>query len=267
MEIVITNDDGIWAPGLRTLERVLRDFGHNIYVVAPLTEQSAVGHAVTLSSPLKVKKVRQGNFFGFGISGTPVDCVKLALGTVLSFQPDLLISGINAGANVGVDILYSGTVAAATEAALAEVPSMAVSIDDFHPVDLNEQAEFVANFIQKQDWHNIPLGRVLNLNFPLCPLNDCLGVKLCRQTQAVYEDWYDQRIDPRGNPYYWLCGEILPERLEPDSDRHLLTQGYITLTPLRFDFTDWELLQTLYIPNRIGLETPKNKSEFNQDPI
>jgi 5'-nucleotidase len=245
MEIVVTNDDGIWAPGLRTLEMVLRKHGHNVYVVAPLTEQSAVGHAVTLSSPLRIKKVRDGQFFGFGISGSPVDCVKLALGTVLSFKPDLLVSGINAGANVGVDILYSGTVAAATEAALAEVPSMAVSIDDFHPVELNEQAEFVARFIKEQDWHHFPVRRVLNVNFPSCPFSQALGIKACPQTQAVYEDWYDERIDPRGNRYYWLCGEILPERLEPDSDRALLSQGYITLTPLRFDFTDHTVLRTL----------------------
>ncbi len=266
MEIVITNDDGIWAPGLRNLDQVLRDYGHNVYVVAPLTEQSSVGHAVTLSSPLKVRKVREGNFLGFGISGTPVDCVKLALGTVLSFQPDLLISGINAGANVGVDVLYSGTVAAATEAALAKIPSLSVSVDDFHPVDLTEQAEFVVNFIQNQDWHDIPTGRVLNLNFPLCPLSQALGFRLCRQTRAVYEDWYDERIDPRGNPYYWLCGEILPEKLEPDSDRHLLTQGYITLTPLRFDFTDWDLLKTLNVPTQGVIDTVINKRKADKDP-
>ncbi len=245
MDIILTNDDGIWALGLRTLEKKLRQAGHNLHVVAPLTEQSAVGHAVTLSSPLRIKKVNDRDFHGYGISGTPVDCVKIALGTVLSFRPELLISGINCGANVGVDVLYSGTVAAATEAALANIPALAVSIDDFHPSSLEEQAEFVTNYIQDLNWRSLPPKRVLNLNFPSCKIQDSKGLKVCPQTQAVYEDWYEQRTDPRGNSYYWLCGEILSQNLEPDTDRTLLTQGYITLTPLTFEFTDWELLKKL----------------------
>lgn len=245
MDIVLTNDDGIWAVGLRALYSELLKAGHKVTVVAPLTEQSAVGHAVTLSSPLRVKEVNQNNFKGYGISGTPVDCVKIALGTVLSFEPDLLISGINSGANVGVDILYSGTVAAATEAALAGIPALAVSIDEFRPVDLDQQAEYVARFVQDIDWPRIPRRRVLNLNFPKCSLDQTRGLRICPQTQAVYEDWYDKRIDPRGGPYYWLCGEILPQNLEADSDRSLLSQGYLTLTPLTFDFTDHGFLDQL----------------------
>jgi len=245
MDIVLTNDDGIQAVGLRALYRKLVQAGHTVSVVAPMTEQSAVGHAVTLSSPLRVTEVKEDHFHGFGISGTPVDCVKIALGTVLSFEPQLLISGINSGANVGVDILYSGTVAAATEAALAGIPALAVSIDDFKPVDCEEQAAFTVDFVDRHDWADLPGRRVLNLNFPRCSLKESKGLKICAQTQAVYEDWYDQRIDPRGRPYYWLCGEILPENLEPDSDRALLTAGFITLTPLTFDFTDQELLGRL----------------------
>jgi len=245
MDIVLTNDDGIWAVGLRALYSELLKAGHKVTVVAPLTEQSAVGHAVTLSSPLRVKEVNQNNFQGYGISGTPVDCVKIALGTVLSFEPELLISGINSGANVGVDILYSGTVAAATEAALAGIPALAVSIDEFRPVNLDQQAEYVARFIQDIDWPRIPRRRVLNLNFPKGPLDQARGLRICPQTQAVYEDWYDKRIDPRGGPYYWLCGEILPQNLEEDSDRCLLSQGYLTLTPLTFDFTDHGFLDQL----------------------
>ena len=245
MEIILTNDDGIWAPGLRALEKALRHAGHNVHVVAPSSQQSAVGHAVTLSSPLRIKKVKENNFSGYAITGTPVDCVKIALGTVLSFQPDLLISGINNGPNVGVDVLYSGTVSAATEAALAKIPALAVSINEFHPRDLTGHAEYVVNFIQNQDWKGIPPQRVLNLNFPYCSLEESKGLKFCPQTKAVYEDWYEKRVDPRGNPYYWLCGEILPENLEPDTDKTFLDQGYITLTPLAFDLTDWELLNNL----------------------
>jgi 5'-nucleotidase len=251
MDIILTNDDGIWAVGLRALDKKLRQAGCNVHVIAPLTEQSAVGHAVTLSSPLRTKHVEENNFKGIGVSGTPVDCVKMALGTVFRFKPDLLISGINSGANVGVDVLYSGTVAAATEAALAGVPAMAVSIDDFNPKDLEAQAAFTSRLIHRLDWASWPHRRVLNLNFPKLALEECRGMRLCPQTQAVYEDWYEKRIDPRGRDYYWLCGEILPENLEPHTDRTLLSQGYITLTPLKFDFTDQALMQSLELPSEL----------------
>ncbi|MFO8030954.1 MAG: 5'/3'-nucleotidase SurE [Desulfohalobiaceae bacterium] len=245
MHIILTNDDGIWALGLRSLYQELRAAGHLVTVIAPLTEQSAVGHAVTLSLPLRIKKVNDGDFQGYGISGTPVDCVKIALGTVFDIDPDLLISGINSGANVGVDVLYSGTVAAATEAALAGVPALAVSIDNFQPQELADQAKFAARFASQQNWQELPQRRVLNLNFPAGPWQDCQGLKICPQTQAVYQDWYEKRVDPRGGEYYWLCGEIPPQALEPGSDRDLLSQGYMTLTPLTFDFTDWELLKNM----------------------
>jgi 5'-nucleotidase len=245
MNIILTNDDGIWAVGLRCLARELERAGHSVHIVAPLTEQSAVGHAVTLSLPLRTREVQEDHFRGTGVSGTPVDCVKMALGTVFRFQPDLLISGINSGANVGVDILYSGTVAAATEAALVGTPSMAVSVDHFNPGDLTEQARYTAQLLNRIDWRGLPAKRVINLNFPDCSLEQSRGLKCCPQTNAVYEDWYEKRRDPRGRDYYWLCGEILNENLEPETDRTLLTQGYITLTPLTFDFTDWSLMREL----------------------
>jgi len=245
MNIILTNDDGIWAVGLRCLARELQLAGHTVNIVAPLTEQSAVGHAVTLSLPLRTREVREDHFQGTGVSGTPVDCVKMALGTVFRFQPDLLISGINSGANVGVDVLYSGTVAAATEAALVGTPSMAVSVDHFNPEDLTEQARYTAELLERIDWSGLPAKRVINLNFPDCPIEESRGLRLCPQTQAVYEDWYEKRTDPRGRDYFWLCGEILDENLEPETDRTLLTKGYITLTPLTFDFTDRSLLRKL----------------------
>ncbi len=245
MRIMLTNDDGIHAPGLRALDRCFRRAGHQVFVVAPLTEQSAVGHAVTLSAPLRVKQIRDEGFQGYGISGTPVDCVKIGLNSILSPGPDLVVSGINSGANVGVDILYSGTVAAATEAALAGIPALAVSIDDFHPTDLKAHAEFVARFLERIDSDSCPPKRVLNLNFPRGGLREVKGLQICLQTQSVYNDWYEKRTDPRGNEYYWLSGEIPPENLEGGTDRDLLTRGYATLTPLRFDFSDRELIAGL----------------------
>ncbi|GAB6886662.1 5'/3'-nucleotidase SurE [Desulfothermus okinawensis JCM 13304] len=244
MEIVITNDDGIWSVGLRALYKSLREAGHDVKVIAPLTEQSAVGHAVTLATPIRIKQVKNENFEGIGVFGTPVDCVKLGLTKILKNPPDLLISGINNGANVGVDILYSGTVAAATEAALAGVSALAVSIDNFSPEDLSDQAQFVAKLIEKIEWDRFK-NRVLNLNFPDVPLKKVRGIKVCAQTQAVYRDWYEERQDPRGKPYFWLCGYIPEDQISPDSDRANLTKGYITLTPLHFDFTDKELLNSL----------------------
>jgi 5'-nucleotidase len=245
MRILLANDDGIWAIGLRALYAALVAGGHDVTVVAPLTEQSAVGHAVTISLPLRTREIREDGFTGIGVLGTPVDCVKLGLAALLAHKPDLVVSGINNGANVGVDILYSGTVSAATEGALLGLPALAVSVDDYSPVDLSKQAEWTENFIRRKDWSAHPKGCLLNLNFPGLPMEQTRGLRVCPQTQATYRDWYDTRKDPRGRNYYWLDGVIPREHLTPGSDRALLTEGYLTLTPLHFDFTDWPHLETL----------------------
>lgn len=246
MRILLTNDDGIQANGLRALYHGLLEAGHDVRVVAPVTEQSAVGHAITISMPLRVKIFNEENFQGQGVYGTPADCVKLGVTALLTEQPDLVVSGINAGANVGVDILYSGTVSAATEGALLGCPALAVSYDSFaQDADLSSQAAYAAMLIERIDWKRIPQQTVLNLNFPACDFEESRPLKLCRHTRAMYHDWYDQRHDPRGRPYYWLDGVIPADKLSPDSDRALLTQGHITLTPLRFDFTDTKTLDSL----------------------
>ena len=245
MKILLTNDDGIQAVGLRALYHALLEAGHDVRVVAPVTEMSAVGHAVTLAAPLRVKTFDEKLFRGQGVSGTPVDCVKLGLATLLDSPPDIVVSGINAGANVGVDILYSGTVSAATEGALMGLPAMAVSYDSFSPADLSGQARYTAGLIARMDWSVVPRQCVLNLNFPHMPVEESLGLRVCPQTRAAYDDWYDERVDPRGRKYYWLTGVIPPGRVSPGKDRALLTQGYITLTPLRFDFTDTQTMERL----------------------
>jgi 5'-nucleotidase len=246
MRILLTNDDGIQALGLRAAYRALTEAGHDVRVVAPVSEQSAVGHAITLSLPLRVKEFRESDFRGLGVHGTPADCVKLAVSTLLAdARPDVVVSGINAGANVGVDILYSGTVSAATEGALMGVPALAASYDSFTPTDLAWQAGFLADLVGRVDWAALPRVRVLNLNFPHLPGDRVKGLRVCPQTQAVYRDWYEARQDPRGRPYYWLDGIIPPENVKPGADRALLTEGYMTLTPLRFDFTDHTTLDSL----------------------
>jgi len=245
MKILLTNDDGIQATGLRSLYHALIRAGHEVQVVAPVTEMSAVGHAVTMASPLRVKVFDEVNFFGHGVSGTPVDCVKLAITTILDSLPDLVVSGINAGANVGVDILYSGTVSAATEGALMGIPALAVSYDHFGTVDLTDQADFAATLVSRVTWGELPKQCVLNLNFPHLPLKEALGLKVCPQTSVPYSDWYDEREDPRGRKYYWLGGVIPPEQVSAEHDRALLTAGFMTLTPLRFDFTDRRTMSLL----------------------
>lgn len=245
MRILLTNDDGIQAVGLRALYKALVAAGHEVHVVAPITEQSAVGHAITLSAPLRVKEFREENFFGLGVSGTPADCVKLAISTLLKDAPELVVSGINAGANVGVDIMYSGTVSAATEGALMGFPALAVSMDNHNPEELAGQAGYAAGLLPRLPIATLPKKCVLNLNFPDRPVDQAQGFKVCPHTRVAYTDWYEERTDPRGRKYYWMCGEINHEKISPGRDRLLLTQGYITLTPLRFDFTDHDTLALL----------------------
>lgn len=245
MNILLTNDDGIQAVGLRSLYRALLRGGHAVDVVAPVAEMSAVGHAVTMAQPLRVKLFEERDFTGQGVSGTPADCVKLGLTTLLTQPPDLVVSGINAGANVGVDILYSGTVSAATEGALMGRPALAVSYDAFTPADLSEQGDFVASFVNRVNWQDLPAACVLNLNFPNRPMAQVKGLRVCPQTSAAWQDWYEMRVDPRGRKYYWLAGVIPPELVAAGQDRALLSEGYITLTPLRFDFTDREAMSRL----------------------
>ena len=245
MRIALTNDDGVQAHGLRALYKALREAGHTVHVVAPVTEQSAVGHAITVREPLRIKHFSENDFDGIGVFGTPADCVKLAVSQLLEEKPDLVVSGINAGANVGPDIMYSGTVAAAREAAAMGFPALAVSYDSFTPADMTEQARFAIDVMSRIPWEMVPQRRVVNLNLPKGPQSECKGLKLCPQTSAVWHDWYHKREDPRGAPYWWLDGQIPPELVAPGTDRALLSEGWATLTPLRFDFTDTECLAAL----------------------
>ncbi len=245
MLIALTNDDGIHAPGLRAIYRVLKKAGHTVQVIAPLTEQSAVGHSITVLNPLRVKQIADDDFEGLAIGGTPTDCVKLGLNHLMPQKPDLLISGINSGGNVGPDILYSGTVAAATEAAHMGYPALAVSYDSFKPTDMSGAAEFAVALLPKIPWSAIPARRVLNLNLPSRPLAEYKGLKICPQTSVVWQDWHHRREDPRGGAYWWLDGRIPMDQVEPGTDKYWLADGWATLTPLRFDFTDKDTISLL----------------------
>jgi 5'-nucleotidase len=239
MDVLITNDDGIRAPGLRALYAALIEAGHNVFVVAPMRQQSGVGHSLTVFEPVRAVDIVEQNFRGTGIYGTPTDCVKLALATLLKKTPDLVISGINAGQNVGPDILYSGTVGGATEAAHENLPSIAVSHNDHKAgVDLLPQARHLVELAGRIDWSQLAPRRVLNINYPAGTLEKTRGIRVCSQTSAVWKNVYTERLDPRGMPYWWMEGEIPADAINPGSDKDLLNKGYITITPLRFEFTD-----------------------------
>ncbi|MFT4301710.1 MAG: 5'/3'-nucleotidase SurE [Desulfovibrio sp.] len=250
MNVLLTNDDGIRARGLRALYAALIEAGHTVSVVAPMRQQSGVGHSLTVFEPVRATVIEEPGFTGTGVYGTPTDCVKLALGRLLPQRPDLVMSGINAGANVGPDILYSGTVGAATEAAHEELPSMAVSHDSFsHNTapgeDLMPQARHAVALASRINWAEVGRRRVINVNYPACPLDEAGELRICPQTSAVWKNVYLEREDPRGVPYWWLEGEIPMASIEPDSDKDLLNRGHITMTPLNFEFTDHRSMRAL----------------------
>ncbi|MDO5536883.1 MAG: 5'/3'-nucleotidase SurE [Desulfovibrionaceae bacterium] len=255
MKVLLTNDDGIHARGLMALYTALCERGHDVTVVAPMQQQSGVGHSLTVYKPLQAVRFSQPGFQGLGVYGTPTDCVKLALGNLLPEPPDLVMSGINAGPNVGPDILYSGTVGAATEACHEDLASMAVSDDEDDPVDLLGKARHAVALAETLDWASMPRRRVINVNYPRGPLAESRGVRVCPQTTAVWKNSYLERRDPRGARYWWLVGEVPAKDVNPGSDKALLGEGYVTVTPLCFAFTDeagLEVLQRTPLPDPAG---------------
>ncbi len=245
MRFLLTNDDGIYAQGLAALYRELSKDAECV-VVAPEIEQSAVGHAITISRPLMVRKARKnGNFLGYAVAGTPADCVKIGICELAGGPVDLVVSGINRGANVGINVLYSGTVSAATEAAIQGIPSMAISLDTHQEADFSTAARFarrMAAFILEH-----PLPHVaLNVNVPAIPEEEIRGVVVAKQGRARLMESFDRRIDPRENIYYWLAGETeLPVHEDEESDGSALKRGMITITPICYDLTRHDLLDGL----------------------
>ncbi len=249
MRILLTNDDGIYSLGLCALYEAFFHDGHDITVVAPQSERSAVGHAITLSDPIKVKQIlRSGEEYGWAINGTPADCVKLGIEALLKHRPDMVISGINLGANVGINVLYSGTVSAATEAAIKGIKSIAVSVDTFKDPDYCAAAFYVkdlANWFHKQNSKCM----ALNVNIPSIPLNKIAGVKVTKQNIHSFTEKFEKRKDPRGNTYFWQCASIIQDSGDEDNDLAWLHKGYITITPLKFDLTQKNCLKEIKPPS------------------
>jgi len=245
MRILLTNDDGILAEGLIALYEELKgDF--ELSIVAPETEMSAVGHAITLSNPLRVRQFkRNGVFFGYGVSGTPADCVKIAVQEILKQRPDMIISGINLGSNVGINLLYSGTVSAATEGAFLGFPSVAISLNTKTNPDFGFAARFSRRIIRFVMESGLKKRTALNVNIPAIPEDQIKGISFTTQDLVTQRDRYERRSDPRGNVYYWLAGETPVEESVPNTDLKVLMENRITITPITFDLTDLKEVKRL----------------------
>jgi len=238
MRILVTNDDGILAPGILAMRRAVADLG-DVTVVAPVAPQSAVGHSITLTDPIRVHRVPLGDgAVGHGVQGRPADCVKLALLELMPERPDLVVSGVNLGANTGINVLYSGTVAAAVEGAFFGVPSVAVSIEDSDAADFEGAARIARRIIDQFLARGPREPILLNINVPDLAKGPPKGVRVCPQSMKGWREGWEKRSDPRGRTYYWMIGNMEPEEVGVESDVASLAGRYVTVTPLRFDLTD-----------------------------
>lgn len=243
--ILITNDDGIFAPGLFALYESLRQIA-DVAVVAPDSERSAVGHAITLSDPLRVTPFEKfGKFFGYAVNGTPADCVKIAYFAVLERKPDIVVSGINYGSNTGINLIYSGTVSAATEATILGVPSFAISLTTFKDADFTFAAKFASRLVPVILRRGLPKGTSLNVNVPNVPESKIRGIAITRMGQAIYDDHYDKRTDPRNRVYYWLTGSKMSFEDDDNVDDGAIEKNLVSITPIHYDLTNHSYLEEL----------------------
>ena len=251
--ILVTNDDSVYAKGIRELVAVAREFG-DVLVVAPNKPQSGMGHAITITEPLRLESYK--GFAGveaYSCSGTPVDCVKLAVFEILKRKPDLLLSGINHGENSSTNVLYSGTMSAAIEGAMEGIPSIGFSLADFDvDADFSATQDVAKELIPKVLKNGLPKNTALNVNVPKVPSQDLKGVKVCSQAHAYWKDKFDSRKDQFGRPYYWLTGEFSHKDQREDTDLYFLKRGYATVVPTHFDLTNYEVLNDLKYLNNEG---------------
>jgi 5'-nucleotidase len=240
--ILITNDDGVTAPGLMNLVEAVKDLG-KIVVVAPDKPQSGMGHAITIGQPLRLHKVNVfGTIEAYSCTGTPVDCVKLAVDKVLHRKPDLCLSGINHGANHSINVIYSGTMSAAVEAAIESIPSVGFSLLDYSiEADFTGAMKYARLIVEKM--LSIPLDKhaALNVNIPSVPIELLKGLKICRQAYAKYVEDFIDRQDPHGRRYYWLTGEFVNFDKGKDTDVWALANNYVSVVPVQFDLTNYVL--------------------------
>lgn len=256
--ILISNDDGIFALGVRTLANTLAQAGHQVTVVCPDRERSATGHGLTLHQPIRAEEVNSifdSEVVAWSCSGTPADCVKFALSAVLESRPDVVYSGINHGPNLGTDVLYSGTVSAAMEGALEGIPSVALSLASFSAFEFQPAADFALKLVPQLTDTDYPKPPLLSVNIPPVEASEIAGVLVTRQGLRRYIEKFAKRFDPRGKSYYWLEGEIIEDIEQPEdinlphhiqTDVQAIRDRYITVTPLQYNLTDVATVKHLY---------------------
>ncbi|HWR56131.1 MAG TPA: 5'/3'-nucleotidase SurE [Negativicutes bacterium] len=246
MRILLTNDDGIAAAGINALLPVLCELGE-VSIVAPDRERSATGHGITVHQPLRVQHYSvPGNCASaWMVDGTPADCVKLAVEALLPVKPDLVVSGINLGSNLGTDVLYSGTVSAAVEGVILGVPAVAVSLTEFNNADFTCAAQVTKGVILQMLKNGLPPNTLLNVNVPPGRKTDMQGIAVTKLGNRRYENTFDRREDPRGRVYYWLAGKPAEVTNDPDSDITAIEKGYISVSPVHFDLTNYRIMNQL----------------------
>lgn len=243
--ILVTNDDGIYASGIKALYEAMTELG-DVTVVAPNSERSAVGHAITLSDPLRVDKVKRSNGFrGFSVDGTPSDCVKIAIQALLENKPNIIVSGINLGSNTGTSIIYSGTVSAATEGTILDIPSVAISLDTFEEGDFSAAKSAAKAVVTLVLAKGLPAKTLLNVNVPAIPANEIKGYKITQQSNVAFRDRFEKRVDPKGRVYYWMTGQIFDPDGEADMDHNAMLDGYISISPIHYRLTNHNFLNEL----------------------
>ena len=245
--ILITNDDGITAPGIRALISVMKEIG-DIIVVAPDKPQSATGHSITINNTLYLNEIsdKDAGFKEISCSGTPVDCVKLAVTEILKRKPDLCVSGVNHGSNSSINVIYSGTMSAALEAGIEGIPAIGFSLLDYDwNADFSQGKEFIKKIALQVLEKGLPEGVVLNVNIPKLKETEIKGIKICRQAKAVWQEKFDKRQTPQGRDYYWLTGEFVNHDKGEDTDEWALGNGFISIVPVHFDLTAHHAIQQL----------------------
>jgi len=245
LKILVTNDDGIDSAGIAALTENLKEIAE-VVVVAPHDEQSAVGHGITMKIPLRVVKYfKNGKMFGYAVEGTPADCVKMGIRNILGESPDLVISGINHGSNTAINIIYSGTVSAAREATIMDVPSIAISVTDHEARDFSYAAKVAKMLALKVTEHGLPNGTMLNVNVPNLPEDEIEGIIITKQSKAKWDDIYERRVDPFGKEYYWLTGKLIEIDSELDTDQKAIRNKFVSVTPIHFDLTDYKVYEKM----------------------
>lgn len=244
-KILITNDDGIAAPGIKALTEVMHELGE-IFIIAPDSAQSGMGHAITINSTLELKHIPGflGTENAYSCTGTPVDCVKMGIHELMKTRPDLCVSGVNHGSNSSINVIYSGTMSAAVEGGIEGIPSIGFSLCDY---SWDANFENIKPFIKKIAFEvlekGLPEGVILNVNFP--KTDQIKGIKICRQAKAAWEEEFDKRTNPMGKEYYWLTGKFVNHDNGEDTDEWALANDYISIVPVHFDLTAYHAIQQL----------------------